>query len=383
MPPPVPGTAIHLGDFLITGAAPLDDFIKASSRTRQPIFATLALRGMSGTPQNYRAEAVVYQPGDQPEPATVFIRLTPFAGGTAAPPAIDPRLQSMVQPHGGTARVVNLNDLVATGAALLRPLLGDRIELVTRLATTAPLVHADPMQVERVLVNVGVHARDQMTAGGQIRIEAGAADSAATVTVSDTGPLPSAAALEAMFEPWSSDQSDPARSGISLASSRAAISEIGGTIEVRRGETAGTVFTLRIPLARTAGLTPAAQRAAATTVLVVDDDDVARDLIVGALSSAHYTVLSAADGAGAVDLVRDHDGAINLLVTDVVMPRLNGPRVAEMLRAGHPKMRVLYLSGYTDGVDLPINTPGAPSAFLAKPFTRGTLLARVQALLDK
>jgi CheY-like chemotaxis protein len=195
--------------------------------------------------------------------------------------------------------------------------------------------------------------------------------------------LPSAAALEATFAPWSSDNSEAARSGISLASSRAAISEIGGTIDVRSGETTGTVFIIRVPLARAAGLSPAAQRAAAITILVVDDDEVARDLIVGALSNAHFTVLSAADGARAVELVREHDDVINLLVTDVVMPRLNGPRVAEILRERHPKMRVLYLSGYTDGVDLPINAPGAPSAFLAKPFTRGTLVARVQALLDK
>jgi two-component system, cell cycle sensor histidine kinase and response regulator CckA len=382
---PLAGTlSFRLADYLHGGGAALDDFIRACSRTRQPIFASLALRSPSGVAQSYRAEGLLYQQADDTSPATVFLRLIPSASANAPMVAIDERLRSFARGHSGAPRHVNVNDLVAAAAGLLRPLLSDGIDLVTRLSPRAPVVYIDPSQVDRVLVNLGVHARDQMGGIGTLTIETDSADSGfAPIVVRDTGPAIAAETLATIFEPFATAHAALPGGALSLASSRATLLELGGHIDVESPAEGGTVFTVRLPLPEDASAQPAGRRAAeSVTVLIVDDDDVARELMADSLQSAGFVVLSAGDGLAALEIVRAHTSAIDLLIADVVMPRMNGPRLATALREHQPGMRVLYISGYTDGIDLPLNVPNFHSAFMAKPFTRATLVAKVQALLE-
>ena len=223
-----------------------------------------------------------------------------------------------------------------------------------------------------------------MPRGGRLTFETGERQTStrvATIVMRDTGPALSADERAAVFEPFAPASTYQAGAAMRLASCRTTLNELGGEIEVESGP-GGTTFTLTLPAAEGSAEGSPQPAAESITVLVVDDDDTARDLIADSLQSAGFKVLSASDGNAAVEIARAHESHIDLLVTDVVMPRLTGPRVAQMLRQTAPRMRVLYVSGYTDGVDLPPDTPESRSAFLAKPFTRGTLVGRVQALLD-
>jgi CheY-like chemotaxis protein/nitrogen-specific signal transduction histidine kinase len=368
----------RLADFLHGGGAALDDFIRACSRSRQPIFASFTLRSPAGEPQSFRTEGLLYEPATHNTPAMVFLRLIRREAANAPLVALDERLRAYARGHSGRPRYASVNEVVTAASALLRPLLGDEIELVTRLASDAPFVYLDPARLERVLVNVGIHGRDKMPQGGRLTIETSPADDAVTtIYVRDSGLVLSAADLDVLFEPVVGSS----RSGLSLASARATLHELGGRIDVTSWRDTGTAFTIMLPV-----IPPPREGAVArppeTTILVVDDDDTARELIADSLHSAGFTVLSAGDGAAAIEIARARSTAIDLLVTDVVMPRMTGPKVAAALREKQPNMRVLYISGYTDKNDLPLDAPTAPSAFLAKPFTRGTLIGRVQALLD-
>jgi hypothetical protein len=376
--------SFRLADFLHGGGAALDDFIRACSRTRQPIFASLALRSPSGDSEPYRAEGLLYQHADSASPATVFLRLIPSAAANAPMVALDERLRSFARGHSMTPHHVSVNDLVTSAAALLRPLLPGGIELVTRLARSAPIVYLDPSQVDRVLVNLGVHARDQMGELGKLTIETGGAEGGfAPIVVRDTGPAFAAATLATIFEPFVTTSVPSPGVGLSLASSRAILLELGGHIDVESRAETGTVFTVRLPVPEDASAQMHRKRIPTTvTVLMVDDDEVARELMADSLQNAGFVVFSAGDGAAALEIARARSGVIDLLVTDVVMPRMNGPRVAALLAEHQPGLRVLYVSGYTDGIDLPPRSADAPSAFLAKPFTRATLIAKVQALLE-
>lgn len=162
--------------------------------------------------------------------------------------------------------------------------------------------------------------------------------------------------------------------GISVT---AIVAELGSDVKDNSDE---KVVRVKVPYAPREAV--AGTETASRTVLVVDDDDAARELIADSLQSAGFSVLRAPDGATAIEMARAHAGSIDLLVTDVAMPRLTGPRVAQALRADAPQLRVLYVSGYADRIELPADSPLSHSGFLAKPFTRGTLLGRVKALLD-
>ena len=383
----------RIADFLHGGGAALDDFIRAASRTRQPIFASLQLRTPSGAEQVYRAEGVLYHPATRDVAATVFLRLMPRESANAPMVALDERLRAFGRSHAGTPRFLTVNDVVSITSDMLRPLMGENVEVVTRLAPNAPLVFLEPAQLERVLVNLAIHARDAMHGHGRLTIETGervvAAHQAAerfaryaTVSVRDTGPALTREEQASIFEPNSALLSRPQGAGISLASCYATVTELGGRIEVDDRSRTGTTFVVLLPVVDSAVPTPPDVSSESMTILVVDDDDNVRDLIADSLQSARFSVLSASDGASALEIARSHSEGIDLLITDVVMPGLTGPRVAQVLRAENPRLRVLYVSGYTDRVDLPRDPSGSEAAFLGKPFTRGTLLGRVKALLE-
>jgi CheY-like chemotaxis protein len=239
-----------------------------------------------------------------------------------------------------------------------------------------------------------VHAHDVMPEGGRVIIETGhriltgaegalAAGRYATITFRDSGPPLTPDQDARLFLPFAPTTALPQDSGISLASSLATLRELGGDIQVHSTPETGTIFVLFVPEAQGVEEPSAATPPESLTILVVDDDDNARDLIVDSLLSAGFTVLGASDGPAAIAIAQSRGaGSIDLLVTDVVMPRMTGLRVAQALRDTYPNMRVLYVSGYTDRQDLPVESSETRSAFLGKPFTRGALLGRVKALLD-
>lgn len=392
---PLTGTmTFRLADFLHGGGGALDDFIRACARTQQPIFASMALRSPAGESQHYRVEGLLYRQDSFEGPAAVFLRVTTREAASAPLLAIDERLRAFARGHAGTRRHISVNEIVASAGSLIRPLLGDDIELITRLSPDAPVVHLDPSTLERVLVNLAVHSREAMPRGGRVTIETSEVwdgpgrQRFATIVLRDTGPALTSDERAAIFEPASRSAS-AGQSGISLASCRTTLADLGGGIDAEGGIDAdsgrrtGTVFVVRVPAADGPPARWSERSPESTTVLVVDDDETARELIADSLQAAGFKVLSASDGPAALEIARAQAANIDVLVTDVVMPRLTGPRVAQVLRERVPALRVLYVSGYTDGVDLPPDTAESRSAFLAKPFTRGTLVGRVQALLDE
>jgi signal transduction histidine kinase/ActR/RegA family two-component response regulator len=299
-------------------------------------------------------------------------------------------------------RVIDLNRIVDEAGKMLRRLIGEDVEVVTRLEDRLPKVKVDPGQAEQILVNLAVNARDAMPRGGRltiataaVEIDAGYARSHLEVepgrhvriTVSDTGEGMDAATAARVFEPFFTTKAKGKGTGLGLATVYGIVKQSGGSIEVSSQPGKGTSFEIYLPTAgvEAAELAPPAPVPAldgAETLLLVEDDPQVRALSRLALSMHGYAVLEAGNGEEAVRLSDGHAGPIHLLVTDVVMPRMGGRQLAEALRARRPSMKVLFLSGYTDDAMMRHGISHAEVAFLPKPFTPAALAAKVREALD-
>ena len=292
-------------------------------------------------------------------------------------------------------RVLDLGDAVAGVEGMLRRLIGAHITLVVDHDGQPMRVKADPGQLEQVLMNLAVNARDAMHDGGggtlTISLGNGALPNGApavTLVVRDTGTGMPAAVRDRIFEPFFTTKAPGKGTGLGLATVYGIVAQSGGVIAVDSEPGIGTAFTIALPavgdaapaestLARDTSAPPRGTE----TVLLVEDTDAVRALAARALESCGYTVLAARSGVEALDLARQHGGAVDLLLTDVVMPGISGPQLAERLAAERPNLCVMYMSGYADDAILQFELdPG--TAFLRKPFTPSILARAVREAVD-
>jgi two-component system, cell cycle sensor histidine kinase and response regulator CckA len=301
-------------------------------------------------------------------------------------------------------RILDLNEVVGDTASMLRRVIGEDVKLSTTTANGLWPVKADPGQVEQILLNLAVNARDAMPTGGKLTIETGNVLLDETYTashpdarpgphvllaVSDSGCGMSAAVRAKIFEPFFTTKGPGKGTGLGLATVYGIVKQSGGHIGVYSEVGVGTTFKVYLPRTVQAGEGAKPQSILRSpprgteTVLVVEDDAVVRGLIRQILQHAGYVVLEAATGDEALRVATGHKGRIHLLVTDVVMPGLGGRAAAERLAERHQGLRVLFVSGYTDDAVVRHGVLHDKVNFLQKPFTPATLAWKVREVLDQ
>jgi PAS domain S-box-containing protein len=286
-------------------------------------------------------------------------------------------------------RVLDLNAVVSDMDSLLRRLIGEDVELITLLAPDLAAVRADPTQIEQVIVNLAVNARDAMPHGGSVTVQTTNVLTAdgpfVEILLADTGIGMTEDERSQLFDPFFTTKQGG--TGLGLATVYGIVDQSGGTIEVDSAPGNGSTFRVLLPGVSeepepTIAPTQAARAAGSETILLVEDEAVVRELVAEILETTGYTVLQAGDGPSALELLRRHADPVELLVTDVVMPGMSGPEVAQAVTAMRPGMQVLYTSGYTDSAigHHGVLEPGI--AFLQKPFSADDLTSKVRLLLD-
>jgi PAS domain S-box-containing protein len=301
-------------------------------------------------------------------------------------------------------RVFDLRRAVRGMEPMLRRVVGEDIELVVESCAEASCVRADASQVDQVLLNLVLNARDAMPSGGRLTVDVthAACDALGTagaprgparphvlLGVTDTGVGMSAEVLKRLFEPFFTTKGRDGGTGLGLATAYGIVRQSGGQIRVASQVARGSRFEVYLPLVdepEEAPSRPEPGGAAAPgreTVLLAEDEESIRAIAVESLGEQGYTVLRAVSGTDALAVAAQYPGPIDLLVTDVVMPGLSGPEVARRLRESRPGLPVLFMSGYADatvdrhgGLD-----PSMP--FLPKPFTPSRLVQRVREVLDQ
>ena len=290
--------------------------------------------------------------------------------------------------------LIDLNEVILGMEQLLRRLISEDITLTIALAPDVPTVRADPGQIEQVVMNLAINARDAMPDGGHLRIETsaigggdGSPGPCAVLVVSDTGQGMDEATRAHVFEPFFTTKPRGKGTGLGLATVHGIVSQSGGQILFSSEEGCGSTFTIYLPAAEgePASASPAPrrapERAKAETVLLVEDDKRVRSLARAILLRQGFVVLEAADGHRAVELARSHSGEIHVLLTDVVMPGgLNGVQTAAAVQALRPQIRVLYMSGYTDDALAERDLLG-DTGYIQKPFTADGLVAALMETL--
>ncbi len=300
--------------------------------------------------------------------------------------------------------VLDLNEVVSEMQALLRRLIGEHIVLETRLDPDGMFVRADRGQLQQVIINLCVNARDAMPAGGTVTIATIAKDLDAgfvashpgsqrgahvSLKVSDTGVGMDAELRARVFEPFFTTKPVGKGSGLGLATVYGIVKQSGGYIAVTSVPTRGSTFTVYLPQVPAPSATPTAAPVAPAqptggteTVLLVEDEPGVRNLARRALQRFGYTVLEAGDGDAALGVARGMADPIALLLTDIVMPGMSGRDLALQLARERPAMRVLYTSGYPDTAGLTEEVEEAAVAYLSKPYTPEELARKVREVLD-
>jgi hypothetical protein len=298
--------------------------------------------------------------------------------------------------------VLDPNRMIADLEPMLRRLIGEHIVLETSFGDETGQVRVDAGQLEQVLLNLVLNARDAMPGGGRLVIESGAVNLGpdyvarhqdarpgphVMIRVRDTGCGMSREMLERIFDPFFTTKPRGQGTGLGLATVRRIVSRAGGHIVVASEPGSGTTFGICLPVVRgVAGPEVREGEASAPrrseTVLVCEDDEMLRDLTRQVLEAAGYGVLTAANGAHALQVAGSHSGPIHLLLTDAVMPETGGAELTRVLGRQRPGLRVLYMSGY--GPQLLERQGLADGAeLLEKPFSAAMLLARVRAVLER
>ena len=298
--------------------------------------------------------------------------------------------------------VLDVNAVVADLERMLRRLIGEDVELTTSLMAGSAFVKADRGQLEQILMNLVVNARDAMPEGGRLRIATGAvtaggADQArfpgvapgeyVVIEVQDTGTGMDTATLSHVFEPFFTTKEPGKGTGLGLSTVYGIVAQAGGSVLVDSEVGRGTQFRVLWPRSAEAAR-PAADRAHRPTlplgtehVLLVEDENGVRELIRDFLARCGYTVIEAGSAPEALELFSRNGRRADVLITDVIMPQMNGRALAERLLAQQPSLKVLYISGYTDdsGVEQSLH---AGAGFLQKPFTPDVLARKIREVLD-
>ena len=300
--------------------------------------------------------------------------------------------QQVLQP-----RVVDLNDIVSNLEKMLRRLIGENVRLETALDPTLGRVKADPGQLEQVLMNLVVNARDAMPDGGSLTIQTVNADLGpgyaerhtpilsgpyVMLAVSDTGAGMDAEAQTHLFEPFFTTKEMGRGTGLGLSTVYGIVKQSEGFIWCYSEVGVGTTFKIYLPRVDAEVSPPPESRSAplrrgSETILLIEDDPALRGLLCETLEEGGYTVLVADDGAKALEIAREYAGAIPLIVTDVIMPGLDGRQAAEQIQSERPEAEVLFISGYTDDAIARHGVLDPGVRFLSKPFTSNDLLRKV------
>jgi two-component system, cell cycle sensor histidine kinase and response regulator CckA len=326
------------------------------------------------------------------------IRNAAIAAGSLTRQLLAFSRQQVIEP-----RVVILEDLVNQTHKLLARLIGEDIDLAMRFGSEPCVVHMDPGQLEQVLMNLAVNARDAMPTGGKLTFETAVVDldedyaeahwpattgRYAMLAVSDTGIGMDEATRARIFEPFFTTKEPGRGTGLGLATVYGIVKQSGGFIWVYSEPGKGTTFKIYLPLHDDAPATapeergkPAAARGT-ETVLLVEDSEAVRYVARRTLEQHGYEVIDAHSASAALTLAAQLDRPVHLLLTDVVMPEMSGRVLAERFATLHPKAKVLYMSGYTDDAIIRHGVLRAKTSFLQKPFTPLILVTRVREILD-
>jgi two-component system cell cycle sensor histidine kinase/response regulator CckA len=298
-------------------------------------------------------------------------------------------------------RVLDLNAVVAGTEDLLQRLVGENIELLVVLNPALGRVEADSGQLEQILMNLAVNARDAMAASGKLTIETSnvdfdaqyAAEHPSTapgphvlLAVTDTGCGMDAKTKARIFEPFFTTKEFGKGTGLGLSIVYGIVTQSGGSVCVYTEPGIGTTFKIYLPcVAPELEIAPPSETTenvgrGSQTILIVEDDAALLQITHRSLEDAGYAILAAASAAEAIHISESHSGPIHLMVTDVIMPRMNGVELASRLSAQRPEMKVLYVSGYTD--DTIVHRRALEGlAFLEKPFSPKTLARKVWEVL--
>ena len=300
-------------------------------------------------------------------------------------------------------RVLRLNEIITDLVKLLRRLLGEDVTIATALAPDCGHVKADPGQLEQVLVNLSVNARDAMPNGGRLMLETRNVDLDAAyptervtipagryvmLAVTDTGTGMDANTKARIFEPFFTTKPVGKGTGLGLATVYGVVQQSGGYIWLYSELGHGTSFKIYLPRVDAVETEAASEPSLAgaldgsETVLVAEDEEAVRQIIEKALDAHGYRVLSARDGAEALERASAYAGQVDLLVTDVVMPDMNGRELSRRLVETRPNLRTLYLSGYTDDATLHRGVLQQGVAFLQKPFSLRMLARKVREVIE-
>ncbi|TAK55646.1 MAG: response regulator [Gammaproteobacteria bacterium] len=299
--------------------------------------------------------------------------------------------------------VLDLGVVVRELSGMLQRLIGEHVRQTVVAADGLWPVRADRGQLEQVIMNLAVNARDAMPEGGGLTIETGnvefdelaasqhpplPAGSFVQLTVTDTGIGMDAETRERIFEPFFTTKEVGHGTGLGLSTVYGIIEQLRGGIWVYSEPGRGTTFKIYLPRSLAAGQTEAATAPAVVitgteAILVVEDDDALREIATSVLRSAGYTVLAAANARAALDIVTTHHGPLQLMLTDMIMPGMGGRDLATRLAEIRPDIRVLFTSGYTDDAILRQSVLEASDHFLSKPYTMAELTRRIRKVLDE
>jgi nitrogen-specific signal transduction histidine kinase len=339
-------------------------------------YAEMLLKRLAADPANSRKAAQVVKAAERA--AALVEQLLAFSR------------RQMVEP-----KVVDVNAAIGDMEKMLRRLIGEDIEFTTRLDPASGSVRVDPGQLDQIVMNLAVNARDAMNASGALTIstssvlveDAGESPCAGmppgrfvAIEVRDTGTGMTQEVLSHIFEPFFTTKPVGKGTGLGLSTVYGVVQQSGGHIDVQSAPGAGSAFRIYLPAVANKGAATEPERIARScgckeTILVTEDSNSVRDMVAETLRECGYTVLEAIHGRHALEVARQHRGTIDLLLTDVVMPQMGGPELWQNLSPGFPAMKLLFITGYSER-DLPPN-----ALFLKKPFSPDVLSQRVRQAL--
>jgi two-component system cell cycle sensor histidine kinase/response regulator CckA len=339
------------------------------------------------------------EPGSKPHQDLDLIQRTAHRAAALTKQLLAFSRQEVLQP-----RVLRLNAAVGESVSMLQRLIGEHITLTTVPGARRDRVKADPTQLEQVLMNLAINARDAMPQGGRLTIETADVDldesfarehpGAGTgphvrLSVHDDGIVMSGEIQARIFEPFFTTKDKGRGTGLGLSMVYGIVKQHGGYVGVRSEEGGGTTFEIYLPCASVTDDTRAeagAERGDAArgseTILLVEDEADVRELTREILEMAGYTVLEAARGAEALRLCREFARPIDLLLTDVVMPQMSGPELARQIAVLRPGAKIVYMSGYTDDALGHHGVLDPDIILLPKPFTPVSLMQHLRRALD-